>query len=124
MSSSQRPISPHLQIYRPQITSIMSISHRLTGVILSSSLLLLAVMLTCLVKGPEVYAHFLFYSQHTLSKIYLFVLSYSFYYHLCNGVRHLFWDMGYGFKMSEVRLSGYLTLGVSALLTLMTWFMV
>lgn len=124
MSSSQRPLSPHLQIYRPQITSMMSISHRLTGVILSSSLLLLAVMLTYLIKGPEVYEHFHFYSQHTLSKIYLFVLCYSFYYHLCNGIRHLFWDIGYGFEMTQVRLSGYLTLGASILLTLMTWFMV
>ncbi|MGI4851817.1 MAG: succinate dehydrogenase, cytochrome b556 subunit [Janthinobacterium lividum] len=123
--SSQRPLSPHLQIYRFQIvTMLMSITHRITGVILSSSLLLLAIMLTCLIKGPQVYEHFFVYSQHLLSQIYLFVLCYSFYYHLCNGVRHLFWDMGYGFDMPQVRVSGYLTLGTSIILTLITWFMV
>ena len=123
--SSQRPLSPHLQIYRFQIvTMLMSITHRITGVILSSSLLLLAIMLTCLIKGPQVYEHFFVYSQHLLSQIYLFVLCYSFYYHLCNGVRHLFWDMGYGFDMLQVRVSGYLTLGTSLILTLITWFMV
>lgn len=124
MSSSQRPLSPHLQIYRPQITSMMSITHRLTGMILSSSLLLLAIMLTCMIKGPEVFAHFYAYSQHILSKIYLFSLCASFYFHLCNGVRHLFWDMGYGFEMTQVRVSGYLALGASIVLTLITWHMV
>ena len=73
-------------------------------------------------KGVESYTQFYLYSQYALSQVYLFVLCGSFYYHLCNGIRHLFWDGGYGFDMAHVRLSGYLTLGISVIMTLITWF--
>ena len=122
--SSQRPLSPHLQVYRPQITSLMSISHRLTGIILSSGILLLGALLTSLAMGATCYERFYDALQNGFGKAYLFVLCYSFYYHLCNGVRHLSWDMGYGFEMPQVRASGWVTLMTSLTLTLITWFII
>ena len=124
MSSSHRPLSPHLQIYKPEMTSLMSISHRFTGVILTSGILVTSLVLSTLLWGRACYEHLYSYTQFLSVKLYLLILCYSFYYHLCNGIRHLCWDRGYGFDMKTVRLSGWLTLTVSLILTLITWFLI
>ncbi|MBL9029618.1 MAG: succinate dehydrogenase, cytochrome b556 subunit [Caedimonas sp.] len=124
MNKIQRPLSPHLQIYRPQITSVLSISHRITGIVLCSGAFILVIWLATIAGGKDAYEIFYSLSQHWLGKFYLFVLCYCFFYHLCNGIRHLAWDAGYGFDLATVYKSGWAVIGSSAILTLLTWLMV
>ncbi|MBL1147834.1 MAG: succinate dehydrogenase, cytochrome b556 subunit [Pseudomonadota bacterium] len=114
---NKRPLSPHLQIYRPQITSVLSIMHRITGVGLTFGLLLMAWGLWALAHGPSAYEGFRDCATSPLGKLVLigFVLSLS--YHMLNGVRHLFWDAGLGFKMEAVRASGWAVVIFSFLMT-------
>lgn len=124
MNQTQRPLAPHLQIYRPQITSILSILHRLTGIFLTSGTLALVIWLSAIAEGKFSYETWQIFFHHWLSKVYFFALSYSFFYHLCNGLRHLAWDGGYGFELKMVHRSGWLVVGVSVVLTLLTWFLI
>jgi succinate dehydrogenase / fumarate reductase, cytochrome b subunit len=121
MASAQRPLSPHLQIYKPQITSVMSISHRMTGVILSGGAVALVFWLLALASGPEAFevAQTVFGSW--FGYLCLFVWSFSLFYHLANGIRHLVWDMGYGFEIPQFYASAWVTVGVSVGLTILAW---
>lgn len=123
-SMKARPISPHLQIYRPQLTSVMSITHRLTGLFLSAGALVLLCWLVAAAAGPERYetARAVLGSPVLLALLALW--SWAFYYHLCNGVRHLFWDAGMGYELPQAYASGYAVLAVSLLLTVLTWIAV
>lgn len=116
-----RPLSPHLQIYRPQLTSVLSITHRFTGLVLSFGLIFLVFWLGCLALGPEAYV----FGQRVFStavfKLCLFGCTFSFYYHLGNGVRHLFWDAGYGFDLRTTYRSGWAVILFALSLTLLTW---
>ena len=96
MKSNNRPISPHLQIYKPQITSILSISHRFTGIILYLSTFLISLWLFCTAfnNNLKIILNNFFFSN--LGKIILFFITFSFTYHFLNGLRHLIWDFGYG----------------------------
>jgi succinate dehydrogenase / fumarate reductase cytochrome b subunit len=116
-----RPISPHLQIYRWQIGNTLSILHRFTGVGLSIGFLALAYWFVAIsgdAAGFGVAAH-LFSSPVGL--IAMLAWSFAFFYHLLNGVRHLFWDAGYGFGRAERHGSGWLAVGGAALLTFGAW---
>ena len=119
----QRPLSPFMigPYYRPQLTSMLSITHRATGVFLSLGLLLLAGWLIAAASGPSAYE----YAQKAINAWYgqllLLGWSYSLFYHLCNGIRHLFWDAGYGFDLKSVYWSGYLVVVVSIVLTVFAW---
>ncbi len=119
--SYPRPLSPHLQIYRPQLTSVLSITHRATGIVLSIGALALVYWLASLASGEVYYikAHFHFASWY--GQLALFGWSVCFYYHLCNGIRHLFWDVGYGFELPTVYKSGWAVLATTVLLTAVTW---
>ena len=102
MKNKNRPVSPHLQIYKPQITSILSISHRFTGIILYLSTFLISFWLFCSAFINDlkiVLDNFLFSS---VGKIFLFFITLSFIYHFLNGLRHLIWDLGYGFNIKNV----------------------
>lgn len=116
-----RPLSPHLQIYKPQITSILSILHRITGVINMGGLLILAAWLIAASISDNAYAQMQWLMGSLLGMAALVVWSWTVFYHLCNGLRHLFWDMGKGFEIAQVTRSGQIVLLVSGLLTVITW---
>ncbi len=118
MDGVERPLSPHLQVYRWQITNTLSILHRLTGLLLSIGALVFAGWLIAIASGPQVYAdvHALF--SGVVFKVFLAGWAFAFFYHLANGVRHLFWDAGYGFGHSQYRASGWAVVAFSVLATL------
>lgn len=121
--SKDRPLSPHLQVYKIQITSLLSILHRATGIVLFMGTVLWTLWFLALAIGPESYE---FVQSFLLSPFGLFILfgwSFSFFYHLCNGIRHLIWDAGYGYDMKTVRNSGWFVIICSLLLTLLTWIL-
>lgn len=118
---SNRPLSPHLQIYRPQLTSVLSITHRMTGVFLSLGTLVLLFWLSAAASGPQAYAEAQSVLDMFVVKLVLFGWTWAFFYHLCNGLRHLAWDAGYGFEISRAYASGYAVLGTSVVITLLVW---
>ena len=120
MARGNRPLSPHLQIYKPQLTSVLSITHRGTGVFLSIGALLLACWLLAVAGGPETYALLQGYLQAWYGQVLLYAWLFSLYYHLCNGVRHLCWDLGLGFDLKTTYASGYAVIASSLLLTVIT----
>lgn len=107
MSNKERPLSPHLQIYKPQITSVLSILHRMTGVFLILGTFIFTWWLYALSDGPDYYAKFLSYMSSWIGLLLLFGWTFSLCYHLFNGIRHLFWDIGLGFEMENVKKSGW-----------------
>ena len=108
--------------YKPQMTSLMSITHRATGVFLSLGALLLCYWLLSIAAGPGFYLRISMHLHAWYGQTLLFLFCLSFYYHLCNGVRHLFWDAGMGLELKTTYTSGYAVIIVSILLTLLTWF--
>ena len=121
MSAERRPLSPHLQIYKPQLTSVLSISHRITGVGLAAGTLLLTWWLLAAAAGPEAFATVQGFLGSWIGYVILFGLSYALMYHLCNGVRHLFWDAGRGFELPTVYKTGWAVVIGSAALTVIAW---
>lgn len=121
MAPGTRPLSPHLQIYRPQLTSILSILHRFTGVGLALGAVLFAYWLTAAAYGPEVFARANAFFASWFGRLVLFGLTLAFFYHLANGIRHLAWDVGYGFKMKTLNLSGIVAVAAAFALTLAAW---
>ena len=122
MPNIKRPLSPHLSIYRPQITSTLSIFHRITGVALYFGLILLAVFLHVVAYSPENYAALHQCLSSAIGRLFLFGWTLAFYYHLFNGVRHLYWDMGKGFDMASVNRTGWIAIILSILSSIITWF--
>lgn len=120
MSPVNRPLSPHLQVYRPQITSVLSILHRITGVALTVGTLLLTWWLVAAAYGPEQFANAQAFLGSVIGQLLLWAFTFSLFYHLCNGIRHLLWDFGWGFEIAQVRMSGIVMVAAAALLTLVT----
>ena len=120
-SSNNRPTSPHLQIYRLPLTAVLSICFRAAGAVLALGLVLLVWLLVAAASGPEYYAHVHSLAASWFGQLVLFGLTFVLYYHLCNGVRHLYWDAGYGFERESVAISVWVVLAVSAGLTVLTW---
>jgi succinate dehydrogenase / fumarate reductase cytochrome b subunit len=123
MEKSQRPLSPHLQIYRPQLTSVLSITHRATGIALAFGTLLLVYWLLAAASGADAYASAQALLGSWIGRIVLLGFSFALFFHLCNGIRHLFWDAGLGFELKTAYASGNAVIIVSILLTLMAWAM-
>lgn len=121
MDTRGRPLSPHLQVYRPQLTSVLSILHRGTGVVLSLGTLGLVCWLLAAASGPQALASVQAFYGSWLGQLVLLGWSYALFYHLCNGIRHLFWDAGRALDIDEVYRSGWLMLGASVALTLCVW---
>lgn len=121
MTTRTRPLSPHVQIYRMPFTAILSISHRITGVALAVGSLALAYWLASAAAGPAAYAQAQGLLGSWLGKLVLFGWTIALYYHLCNGIRHLYWDKGKGFEKAEADKSGRLAVIVAAALTVVTW---
>ncbi|WP_154224746.1 succinate dehydrogenase, cytochrome b556 subunit [Marinicella rhabdoformis] len=121
MSKPQRPLSPHLQVYKPQLTSMMSITHRLTGLFLSLGLVIFVYWLFSLAKSPGMANEMIGFVQTTLGCVIFYVWVFAFAYHLCNGIRHLFWDAGKGYSIPAVYRSGYMVILGAALLTALVY---
>ena len=117
MDRVERPLSPHLQVYRWQITMALSILHRGTGVALSVGLIVLVYWLLSLASGPDAYAQ----AQALLGSGFLKLCyagwAFFFFYHLANGIRHLIWDLGRGFEKSQITVGGWLVVIFSAAAT-------
>ena len=111
-----RPLSPHLQIYRWPITMAASITHRATGIALAAGLVLLAWWLIAAQSGPDAYGVFTTAAGNIIGEIVLFGFLWSLSYHLLNGIRHLVWDIGYGFYVPTARITAALVFVVSVLL--------
>jgi succinate dehydrogenase cytochrome b subunit len=120
MESVKRPLSPHLQVYKPQLTSILSITHRGTGVVLSLGSLLLTCWLVGLATSEQAFSNLQQHGSAWYGKIILIGFVFSLYFHLANGVRHLFWDAGMGLELSTTYKSGYATIVFSIILTAVT----
>jgi succinate dehydrogenase / fumarate reductase cytochrome b subunit len=116
----ERPISPHLQVYRPQITSVLSIVHRITGVALTAGTLLLTWWLVAAAYGPDAFTNAQAFVGSWFGQLLLWAFTFGLFYHLGNGIRHLAWDFGWGFELSQVRASGVAMLAFAAAGTLLT----
>ena len=121
MMSDPRPLSPHLQIYRWQLTSVLSILHRFTGVALGVGTLLLVWWLAAAAAGPGPYAGVQRFLGSWLGLLLLFGWSAALFYHLCNGIRHLWWDTGNGLDLPSVYASGWAVVIAAAVLTALAW---
>lgn len=121
MARRERPLSPHLQIYRPQLTSVLSITHRGTGVVLTLGALAWAGWLLALAAGPAAFETAQGHLGAWYGQVLLLLWSVALFYHLANGIRHLFWDAGYGFELHQVYASGYAVVLATAVLTAAAW---
>lgn len=121
MVTDNRPLSPHLQVYRPQLTSVMSISHRITGVLLSIGMLMVTAWVVALAAGPEAFATVSSLLSGPVGLIALLLWTVSLFYHLLNGVRHLFWDAGWLLELKGAYASGWTVLVLTAVLTAIVW---
>ena len=121
--ADNRPLSPFMlgQYYRFQFTSLLSIIHRITGIGLSIGTLLVAAWLIALAAGPQVYQQFAVHLTAWYGQVLLFGWTWALMYHLGNGVRHLFWDIGWGFDIKVAEKTGYAVVVFSLLLTAAVW---
>ena len=121
MAGHPRPLSPHLQIYRRQLTSITSILHRFTGIGLAVGLLYLVCWLTAAASGLEAFDKLQSFNGSIIGKLLLLGWTVAFFYHLLNGLRHLAWDAGFGFELPTAYKSGYAVFIGTAVLTIAAW---
>lgn len=124
MATDKRPLSPHLQVYKPQITSILSITHRATGAALAVGTLLLVYWLVSAAAGPEAFTHAQSVLGSKLGQLAMFLWTFALAYHLCNGIRHLCWDAGYGFEIDEIEKSGKIVVVASLVMTFLIWIVI
>ncbi|HVZ00673.1 MAG TPA: succinate dehydrogenase, cytochrome b556 subunit [Dongiaceae bacterium] len=121
MAGHPRPLSPHLQIYRRQLTSVLSILHRLTGIGLAVGLLYLVCWLVAAARGAEAFDNLQGFNGSIIGRLLLFGWTIAFFYHLLNGIRHLAWDAGWGFELPTVYRTGWAVIIGTAVLTLLAW---
>ena len=121
MNDSNNPLSPHLQIYRWHISSLISITHRITGVINLLALILIFFWLVVLSFGESNYELFLLIINSFFGKFILIGFTWSMSFHLLSGIRHLVWDMGYGFEIKTANISGIIVIICSLVLTIIFW---
>ena len=118
----ERPLSPHLQVYKPQMTSVTSILHRATGLGMAYGLAVFAWWLISASIGSEAYSVFTGFMASKIGLLLMFGWTIAFYYHMANGIRHLIWDSGFLFKIKNAYAAGYLVLFLTIAFTAMTWF--
>lgn len=117
MAVQQRPLSPHLQVYKPQLTSAMSIVHRSTGVLLGMGAFILATWLISIAGDGDAFAQFNACAGTVPGRLLLIAIAGSLAYHLLNGIRHLLWDIGWGFELRQAYASGLVVLGLAVAIT-------
>jgi len=121
MTQAERPLSPHLQVYKPQLTSVLSIGHRATGLALSVGTIFLVWWLAAAAAGGDAFATARWFFGSWLGLLLLFGWSFSFFFHLCNGIRHLCWDAGYGFDLRTTYATGWTVVAASGVLTVLSF---
>ena len=121
MATDNRPLSPHLQVYRPQLTSVLSILHRITGVLLSFGLIAVIAWVLALAAGPERYDAVTGFLASGPVLLILLGATAAFFYHLLNGIRHLCWDAGWLLDLRGAYASGWTVVGLTIVLTALAW---
>ncbi len=121
MSTVDRPLSPHLQVYRLPLAAILSILHRATGVFLSLGSLLLVWWLMSVAQGEAGFNNANAVVGSIIGQLILFGFSFALFFHLSNGIRHLFWDAGLGFELPAVARSSVVVILSAAILTISVW---
>ncbi|MDJ0911658.1 MAG: succinate dehydrogenase, cytochrome b556 subunit [Woeseiaceae bacterium] len=121
---NNRPLSPHLSIYRWPITMVLSILHRATGIAMSIGLIVFAAWLLNAAQGPESYQYFRALMSGIVGQVLLIGWTFAFFLHLGNGVRHLFWDTGRGLEKQQANASAWFVLVFAAILTAAFWVLV
>lgn len=124
MAARERPLSPHLQVYKPLYTMVLSITHRITGIVLSAGSLLFAWWLVAAASGHEAYALYQTCLGSVPGRLLLVGYTLAFFYHLCAGLRHLAFDLGHGIEKAAARRSGMLVVLAALVLTAITWLLV
>ncbi|MBC8159392.1 MAG: succinate dehydrogenase, cytochrome b556 subunit [Alphaproteobacteria bacterium] len=124
MTTRKRPLSPHLSVYKGQISSVVSVMQRISGGALAVGLGFMVYWLGAAAYGPETYATAQWFLTTWFGYLCLFGFSAAIYFHLCNGIRHLIWDIGIGFEIHQVNLGGILVLAATAGLTVLTWVVI
>jgi succinate dehydrogenase / fumarate reductase, cytochrome b subunit len=124
MINNKNPISPHLQIYRWHISSLLSITHRITGIVNLLALILMFVWILAFNLGQNNYEFFLLAINSFFGKFILIGFVWSMSFHILSGVRHLAWDMGYGFEIKTANISGMLVILSSLVTTIIFWLLV
>ena len=120
-SELPRPLSPNIQIYRPQLTSVLSIANRMSGVALSLYAVGLVIWLIAAAAGPEAYTTMHGFITSWVGQVLLFGCTFCFFLHLCGGIRHLAWDAGYGFSLRAIYSTGWAVVAATTVLTVLTW---
>ena len=123
MIDNQNPLSPHLQIYRWHISSLLSITHRISGIINLLALILMFFWLLFLSISENKYDIFLLAINSFYGKLVLIGFTWSMCFHILSGIRHLAWDMGYGFEIKTSNISGILVIISSLILTIIFWLL-
>ena len=118
---NNRPLSPHLQVYKLPLPALMSIVHRATGAFLTIGTLLLSLWIISLATGADDFAGMKSFMGSFIGQLLLLGWTFSLFYHLCNGIRHLYWDMAKGLELDSVYTSGYITIAGAAVLTVLVW---
>jgi succinate dehydrogenase / fumarate reductase cytochrome b subunit len=121
MTDPTRPLSPHLSVYRWPLTMTLSVLHRLSGMALTAGFLVFAAWLIAAASGAEVYSRFVATMDSLPGRALLAAWSFAFFFHLTNGVRHLFWDAGYGFEKGQANASAWAVIVLTVILTLGYW---
>lgn len=122
MAMQDRPLSPHLQIYKWQLTMALSILHRVTGFGLAVGAIVVTCWLMSAVRGADAFAEFQSIARHPVGKLFLFGWLYAFIYHFMNGIRHMVWDTGAWLDLKKAYASGYVVFFGSLLITAVIWF--
>ena len=123
MTDNQNPISPHLQIYRWHISSLLSITHRIAGVINLLALILMFIWVLTFNLGQSNYEFFLLEINSFFGKFILIGFVWSMSFHIFSGIRHLAWDMGYGFEIKTANITGILVILFSLVATIIFWLL-
>lgn len=121
MTTRNRPLSPHLQIYKLPLSAQLSISHRITGVILCGGAVLLTYWLMAATYGPDAFATAQAILGSWIGRLVLLGVVFSLWYHLANGIRHLIWDAGSGLELPQLRTSGLIVVAIAVVLTIATF---
>jgi succinate dehydrogenase / fumarate reductase cytochrome b subunit len=117
----RRPLSPHLQVYKPQMSSATSIFHRISGCALGAGTLLLTAWLVCAATSDAAFADIQELIGSWLGLLVLFGFTLALFYHFCNGIRHLAWDAGRGFELPAMHRSGWTVISATVILTILFW---
>ncbi|MGH6945317.1 MAG: succinate dehydrogenase, cytochrome b556 subunit [Geminicoccaceae bacterium] len=124
MAKVERPLSPHLQIFRWYYTMVLSVAHRATGLALALGIVLFTWWLLALASGPEAFATVQAVMRSWIGLLVLFGYTFVVFFHLGNGVRHLVWDFGYGFEIGTAYRSGIAVVVFAGVMTIITWLVI